>query len=76
MESIISADPEVIFISSMGDENDVREYMDGVLSGDDWQTVSAVKDGECHYLPKEYSQFKPNANWYNAYLMLWEILYA
>ena len=76
MESIISADPEVIFISAMGDESAVREYMDGVLSEPAWQTVSAVRNGECHFLPKEYSQFKPNAEWYEAYLMLWEILYA
>ena len=76
MESIISADPEVIFISAMGDESAVREYMNGVLSDPAWQTVSAVRNGKCHFLPKEYSQFKPNAEWYEAYLMLWEILYA
>ena len=76
MESIIEADPDVIFISAMGDESDVKAYMDGVLSDGAWQTVSAVRSGECHYLPKEYAQFKPNAEWYEAYLMLWEILYA
>ncbi len=76
MESIIEADPDVIFISAMGEESAVREYMDGVLSDPAWKAVSAVRHGKCHYLPKEYSQFKPNADWYEAYLMLWEILYA
>ena len=76
MESIIAADPDIIFVSAMGDEAAVREYMDGVFEESAWSTVSAVKNGECHYLPKEYSQFKPNAEWYEAYLMLWEILYA
>jgi iron complex transport system substrate-binding protein len=76
LESIIENDPEVIFISVMGDEDAVRAYMDGAMSGDAWQTVSAVRQGKCYYLPKEYSQFKPNAEWYEAYLMLWELLYA
>ena len=76
MESIIAADPDIIFVSAMGDEAAVREYMDGFFEESAWSTVSAVKNGECHYLPKEYSQFKPNAEWYEAYLMLWEILYA
>ena len=76
MESIISSNPDVIFISTMGDEAEVRKYMDGVLAESTWQSVNAVKNGECYYLPKEYSQFKPNSEWYQAYLMLWEILYA
>ena len=76
MESIISKDPDVIFVSAMGDEAAVREYMDGVFSESSWGAVSAVKNGECYYLPKEYTQFKPNAEWYQAYLMLWEMLYA
>ena len=66
----------MIFISLMGDETAARQYMDSVLSGSAWQAVSAVKSGACHYLPKEYSQYKPNAEWYEAYYMLWEILYA
>ena len=61
MESIISKDPDVIFVSAMGDEAAVREYMDGVFSESAWGVVSAVKNGECYYLPKEYTQFKPNA---------------
>ena len=76
IESIISADPDVIFISTMGDEALAREYMSSVLSGDAWQTLSAVKNSRYYYLSKEYSQFKPNDEWYEAYYTLWEILYA
>ena len=59
----------------MGDEAAVRAYFDSVLDGDTWQELRAVREGSYYYLSKEFSQYKPNAEWYSAYLELWEILY-
>lgn len=75
LEAIISADPDFIFFSTMGDENRVREYMDGELAGEVWQTLDAVKLGNYAYLPKDMFQYKPNHRWGEAYKYLAELLY-
>lgn len=76
IEHILRENPDMIFISSMGNEEAVRAYFDEVLEGELWQELSAVKEGRYYYLSKELSQYKPNSAWYEAYLELWEILYG
>ena len=76
IEEILREQPEDIFISCMGNEADVRGYMEQLLSTDAFQGLDAVRQGRVHYLSKELFQFKPNARWYEAYLTLWEILYG
>lgn len=75
VEEILREQPAHIFISCMGNEADVRAYMEQLLSTDAWRGLDAVGRGNVHYLSKELFQFKPNARWYEAYLTLWEILY-
>lgn len=74
-EEIIREDPDIIFISTMGNEDAAREYMDGVLAGPAWQTLSAVRENRVYYLPKDMFQFKPNARWDEAYRYLADIMY-
>ncbi|MBO5967032.1 MAG: ABC transporter substrate-binding protein [Clostridia bacterium] len=76
LEAILDADPEVIFFSTMGNEQKSRAYMDSVLAGDAWQTLSAVREGRYVYLDKNLFQFKPNAKWSEAYKFLAEYLYG
>ena len=75
IEVILKENPDFIFISSMGEEKEVKAYMDSVLSSELWQNLDAVKNGKCYYLSKDMFHFKPNGDWYEAYLVLWEILY-
>lgn len=75
VEEILRADPDYIFITTMGDEELSKAYMDSLLSDTVWQSLSAVKNKNYYYLPKELFQFKPNGRWYEAYYALWEILY-
>ncbi|MBR5515496.1 MAG: ABC transporter substrate-binding protein [Clostridia bacterium] len=75
LEEILVHDPEHIFITTMGDEDAAKEYMNSLLENKQWNSLSAVKKGNCHYLPKELFHYKPNARWYEAYLYLAEILY-
>lgn len=67
IEEILIADPEYIFISTMGNEAAAKAYMDSLLSGPIWKELSAVKQGAYAYLPKDLFQFKPNARWDKAY---------
>lgn len=75
IEEILREDPDRIFITTMGDEDSARAYMDSLLEGEIWSSLTAVKCGKVHYLPKDLFQFKPNARWGTAYRYLAEILY-
>lgn len=76
MEEILRADPDFIFISTMGKEAAAKAHMEEVLSQSAWQSLSAVKEGKVIYLPKDLFQFKPNARWGDAYAYLIEVLYG
>ena len=75
LEAIIAENPDFIFFSAMGNEEKVREYMDGELSGEVWQSLDAVKNGNYAYLPKDMFQYKPNQRFGEAYRYLAELLY-
>lgn len=75
IEEILVQNPDIIFITTMGNPEAAKAYMDGVLAQDIWQSLDAVKTGNCHYLPKELFQYKPNASWYAAYDLLAGLLY-
>lgn len=76
IEEIIQQDPDFIFITVMGsDEEKARKsYEDILASNPAWSGLSAVQNGRCIFLPKQYFHNKPNAEWDKAYEMLAEIL--
>lgn len=74
LEEILVEDPDYIFISTMGNEQAARTYMDSVLAQESWQALTAVKTGHYAYLPKDLFQFKPNGRWDEAYGYLAAIL--
>lgn len=76
LEAILTAQPEKMLISTMGNEQKSREYMDSVLESEPWQALGAVKNRDYVYLGKELFQFKPNARWAEAYKFLAEYLYG
>jgi iron complex transport system substrate-binding protein len=76
LEAILTAQPEKMLISTMGNEQKSREYMDSVLKSEPWQALGAVKKQDYVYLGKELFQFKPNARWAEAYKFLAEYLYG
>lgn len=77
MESIILADPDFIFITTMGDyDAAVAYYETEVASNPAWQELSAVKNGKVCVLPKDMFHYKPNARWGEAYEYLEAILYG
>ena len=75
LETVLEQDPARIFISPMGDEAAAKAYMDSLLSTPAWCALSAVKNQQYTYLPKELFQYKPNQRWADAYRTLAEILY-
>lgn len=75
VEEILRQDPDIIFITSMGDEEASKEYVTTLFKDPVWSTLGAVRDGRYHFLDKNLFQYKPNANWLEAYKILAEILY-
>ncbi len=74
VEEVIGQDPDYIIISLMGDYITSKAYMEGVLEGEAWQSLTAVKEGRVHFLAKELFHYKPCRYWDRAYRTLNEIL--
>lgn len=76
MEEIIAADPDYIFITTMGDEDRALAYMrENFLSNPAWAGLTAVGNGNYIILPRELFHYKPNARWGESYVYLAKILY-
>ena len=75
MEEILKCDPDYIFITTMGDEDAAKAYMNSRLERPEWQGLTAVKNQQYAYLPKDLFHFKPNARWDEAYQYLSDLLY-
>ncbi len=74
LEHILISDPDVIFVSFMGDESAARAHIEALLSSDGYSSLRAVREGKVYYLSKDSFHYKPNGNWANAYKSLYEML--
>lgn len=72
MEEIIRTDPDYIFVTVMGSDTEgAISYLESQLCTDPaWASLSAVKAGNYHILPKDLFHYKPNARWAEAYQYL------
>lgn len=76
LEAIVRADPDFVFITTVGDsEAGLAQYEAELGSNPAWNELEAVKNGRVYILPKELYHYKPNVRWAEAYNNLVEILY-
>lgn len=77
LESILTADPERIFVVPMGgDAEETRMIMESMFAENPaWYELTAVKEGHIHYMDKRLYNLKPNARWGEAYEQL-EAIFA
>lgn len=76
IEQIISEDPDVILVTSMGDENAAKAYLQSVWeSNPAWNGLTAVNQHRYEFLQKDLFHFKPNSRWAEAYETLYKILF-
>lgn len=77
MEAVIAADPDYIFITTQGSNQEAAmENVEQILlQNPAWNTLSAVKEGRYYVLDKRLYNLKPNARWGEAYRGLADILY-
>lgn len=76
LEEVISADPDFIFVTTMGDEQKALDYLDSLIAENPaWSELTAVKEGHYVVLPKDLFHYKPNNRWGESYEYLGKILY-
>ena len=77
MEIIIAADPDFIFITTMGSSDEAAmSYMQQTFEQNPaWAGLSAVQNGRYLLLPRDLFHYKPNARWGESYAYLANILY-
>lgn len=77
MEAILTADPEHIFVVTMGSNTEkALDNLEKLFQSDPaWQSLTAIREGNVHVLDKELFHYKPNARWGESYEILFDILY-
>lgn len=77
LEAIVAADPDFIFITTMGADNEaLASLAEHLQSGPAWAGLTAVKEGRCFVLPKDLFHYKPCERWGESYHQLAEMLYG
>ena len=76
IERILEADPDFIFVVQQGDNAEgTREYVRSFLQEHPaWAQLTAVKNGNVHFMEKRLFGLKPNHRWAEAYTIVEEIL--
>ncbi len=76
LEEVIAADPDYIFVVTMGSEEKAQSYMKETFEDNPaWNGLSAVQNGRYILLPRDLFHYKPNNRWAESYAYLAEILY-
>ncbi|MBR5546838.1 MAG: ABC transporter substrate-binding protein [Clostridia bacterium] len=77
LEAIVTEDPDWIFVSVMGgDEQAALHALNESLGKNPaYQALTAVQEGRVHVLPRDLFHYKPNARWAESYGYLYEVLF-
>ena len=77
MEAILTANPEHIFVVTMGSDTEkALDNLEALFQSDPaWQSLTAIEQGNVHVLDKQLFHYKPNARWGESYEKLAGILY-
>ena len=76
METLVVQNPDIIFVTSMGEEAEIRASMEAMFAESPaWQSVSAVRDGRVYYLPQEMFLFSPGIEYPAAVKYMARLVY-
>ena len=78
IEALIQDNPQTIFLLPMGnsDESAQRALAEQTTQNPAWAQLDAVKNGRVVTLDPQLFQYKPNAQWDQAYQVLFDALYG
>ncbi|MFC2638122.1 MAG: ABC transporter substrate-binding protein [Mitsuokella sp.] len=67
LETLVEQNPDVLFITSMGDLKEIKAGMDKTMEENPaWQTIHAVKNGHVYYLPQDLFLLSPGIHYPDA----------
>lgn len=76
LEQIVKANPNFIFVTTMGSEQGALTYLENnMLNHPAFTELDAVKAGNYHMLPKELFHYKPNNRWSESYEYLAKLVF-
>lgn len=76
METLADLNPEIIFITSMGNIDDIKANMQKTIETNDaWQTINAIKNNQIYYLPQDLFLLSPGLNYPQAVKTMAELIY-
>ena len=76
IEEIITEDPDLIFITTMGAEDAALAALEsGIMSNPAWEGLTAVQQDRCYVLPKDLFHYKPIARWAESHAYMAKLLY-
>ncbi|GAU79092.1 ABC transporter substrate-binding protein [Fusibacter sp. 3D3] len=76
LETILSMNPDMIFVQCIGSEEEAREILDSHFLGNPvWESLEAVKNGKVYFMPTNLFHNRPNHKYNESYKMMFELLY-
>ena len=76
IETLVEQNPEIIFITSMGEMEDVKRGMEQTIASNPaWQTIPAVKNGKLYYLSHDHFLLSPGIHYPDAVKEMAKLVY-
>ena len=76
METLAEQNPEIIFVTSMGDLDEIKANMTKAIeSNAAWQAIGAVKDNRLYFLPQDLFLLSPGLRYPEAVKTMAKLIY-
>ena len=76
METLAEQNPEIIFVTSMGDLDEIKSNMTAAIeSNAAWQTIGAIKNNRLYFLPQDLFLLSPGLRYPDAVKTMAELIY-
>lgn len=76
METLAEQNPEIIFVTSMGDIDDIKSNMTKAIAENAaWQAIGAVKNNKLYFLPQDLFLLSPGLHYPDAVKTMAKLIY-
>ena len=76
METLAEQNPEIIFVTSMGDADEIKSnMMKAIEENAAWQAIGAVKNNRLYFLPQDLFLLSPGLHYPDAVKKMAELIY-
>ncbi|MBE8949667.1 MAG: ABC transporter substrate-binding protein [Quinella sp. 3Q1] len=77
METLAEQNPEIIFVTSMGDLDEIKSNMTRAIAENAaWQAIGAVKDNRLYFLPQDLFLLSPGLRYPEAVKTMAQLIYS